>query len=370
MNSFLELHTSSDYRLSEREYHTSTWEYITAASDSLIPFQWTGGSDADYVITKIDTDGTEDIITGRFHDNATLISGWTQTGTGDWTVASDSILIAATDADSDDEITSNTFTLTAKKSINVTVSTVKFNDLEEWELRIEKDGTPVYTKTDWSAWDGEAYYTVATSGSDYTVVVKRTDSGGEISSTGILPTQTKTLQSGNYHWYPGSTLGSGPFDDIFRLRIVHGAYTYYSDWIDPCEYTDKAKITISCSQDYGGKKYVDGFTQFMYKDASIRRDPQAEIEILGDTLNGERINEKITAAVRYTMRMKCTETEFEALVHGMAGTIAISDGDGKAYDAQNVALANPAMSRTNGIVELTFVDGNNINAWTRDNADL
>ncbi|GAF73169.1 unnamed protein product, partial [marine sediment metagenome] len=119
-----------------------------------------------------------------------------------------------------------------------------------------------------------------------------------------------------------------------------------------------------------GVKYVDGYEQYMYKAASVRRDPQAEIEILGDTLNGERINEKITSAVRYTMRMKCTETEYEALVHAMGGTISIDDGDGKTYDAQNVALANPDMSRTNGIVELTFVDGNNINVWTLNNSDL
>ena len=108
----------------------------------------------------------------------------------------------------------------------------------------------------------------------------------------------------------------------------------------------------------------------MYKDATIRRNPTAEVVITGDTLNGERVNEKITAAVRYTMRMKCTESEFEALVHAIGGTITITDGDGKEYDAQNVAISNPAMQRTNGVVDLTFVDGNNINVWTRNNSDL
>jgi len=175
-----------------------------------------------------------------------------------------------------------------------------------------------------------------------------------------------------YHWYDGSTLSiSGSnFTDIFRFKLTHNSVDYFTDWIDPCEYDNLAKVKISSSYDYGGKKYVDGFVQYMYKGATVRRSPQAQIEIIGDTLNGKRINEKITSAVKYSMKMKCTEPEFEALVHGMGGTIEITDGDGKVYDAQNVELSNPSWNEGNGIVELGFVDGNNINVWNRNNSAL
>ena len=101
MNSFLELHTSSDYRLTNRDYYTSTWEYINVASDYLIPFQWEGGTEGDWEMYKVDVDGTETSIWGKFYEGASLISGWTLTGTGTWTIASDVPTIAASNTDTD-----------------------------------------------------------------------------------------------------------------------------------------------------------------------------------------------------------------------------------------------------------------------------
>lgn len=375
MNSFLELHTSSDYRINQRDYHKSTWEYINSASDSIPPMQWTGSSDADYTVTKYDTAGASSVITGKFWEAASLISGWTLAGTGTWeNAASDSIQISASDTDSGDTITSNTFTLTAKKSVWIIIDTTKFSDLDDWRIRLYKGGSPVSGADvdDWSAWNGNLFVTAAATGADYDIRIE-TDNASAVVTLNI-PTayQSLTYRSGLYHWYDGSTLSiSGThFTDIFRFKIVHNSVDYYSDWIDPCEYTGLAKIKISSSYDYGGIKYTSGYFQYMYKKATIRRAPKAEITITGDTLNGKRINEKITSAVRRTMKMKCTEPEFEALVHGIGATIEITDSDGKVYDAQNIALSDPTWHNGNGIVELTFIDGNNINVWNRNNSAL
>ena len=190
----------------------------------------------------------------------------------------------------------------------------------------------------------------------------------------VIPTgwTSKFYNSGTYWWYDGSqlSLAGGVFDDIFRLKLEHDTYTYFTDWIDPCGFTGKTKIEVSSSYDYGGIKYVDGYEQWMYKNATVRRNPKAEISILGDTLNGKRENEKITSTIRYTLKTKCTEAEFEALVHAMGGDIEITDKDGKVYDCQNLALEDPSWYRSNAVFEMSFIDGNNLNVWTRNNATL
>ncbi len=371
MNSFLELHTSSDYRINQREYHKSTWEYVNSASDSLPPFQWLGSSDADFAITKYDVDGNDSDITGKFFETSTLLTGWTETG-GSWTVSSDSIIVSATDVDDGDYITSEPFSLTYLKAIWISIDTTKFTNLDAWELRVEKGGTPVYTLTDWSGWSGSAYYTAAATGADYTVVLLCEEDDTVVTTVIPQGLMSKTYRASAYHWYNGDTLSIGGtnFTDIFRFHIADGASDYYTDWIDPCEYTGMAKIKISSSYDYGGVKYVNGYEQYMYKRATIRRSPRAEIEITGDKLNGEIITEKKVSAVKYTMKMKCTEPEWEALVHGIGGDIEITDRDGKTYDAQNVELSDPTWYEGNGIVELAFVDGGNINVWSRNNSDL
>ena len=365
--------------VNQREYHTGTWEYINVASDYLIPFQWTGGSDSygKHTITSIDTDGAGTDITAKFY-GAELMTSWSLTGTGTWNTTAPQFTCTSTVAA--DIITSNSFTLTSGHVLKFYINLANFSNKEDWNLYIKKGAATVYTKTGFDTWttlwgDGYIYFISAATGSDYTVVIECDESSRTVTTTTATGNQSLVVRSGLYYWYPGSQLTSGSFSNIFRLKIEHyygvsSAYTYYSDWIDPCGFTGKAKIKVSSSYDYGGIKYAAGYVQYMYKAATIRRDPKAEITITGDSLNGERQNEKITAAVRYTMRMKCTESEFEALVHAMAGTIEITDGAGKVYDAQNVELGDPTMYRTNGIVELTFIDGNNINVWSRNNSAL
>ena len=371
MNSFLDLYTSSDYRVNQRDYHLSTWEYTNGASDTIVPFQWIApASDSVFAIYKVDIEDNETDITGKFYGGTTLVTGWTETG-GTWTVASDSIVISATDVDDGDLITSNQFTLTSGRNVRVIVNTDDFSG-NEWDLRIEKDGTPVYTKSGWAGWDGLVNFPCTVTDSDYTVVIEGTDDDLTVSSTAISAFQSRIINSGLYTWYDGGALTAtaGNFTDIYRLKLTHGASTFYSDWIDPCGYSGKAKIEISSSYDYGGIKYAGGYEQWMYKVATVRRSPKAEIEILGDKLNGERKNEKITSTVKYTMRMKVTEAEWEALVHGIGGTIEITDHVGKVYDAQNVELSDPAWHNGNAVAELSFIDGNNISVFTRNNTAL
>ena len=372
MNSFLELYSSSDYLIRNRDYYKSTWEFINCEVDTLIPFQWEGGSDADYVITKIDVEGNETLITGKFFDGSTLISGWTLTGAGTWTVASDVVIIAASSTIANDLITSNEFSLTAGKSVWVIIDTTKFSTVALWNVYVKKGGVTKKTQSGFGSWDGLLYYTAEATGSDYTVVIEVEGNGETVTSTIVTAWQSKTVQSGSYHWYLGDVLSAtaGDFDGVFRLKIEHNGDTFYSDWLDTCGFTDKTKYKISSDYDYGGVKYVGGYAQWIYKAATVRRAPEAEFEITGDKLNGKIIKEKTVSAVRYTLKMKVTEPEWEALVHSVNGTVEITDKDGKTYAAENIELRNPVWHGTNGIVEVSFVDSNNINIWTRNNSAL
>ncbi len=371
MNSFLELYSSSDYLTRNRDYYKSTWEFIKIAADYLIPFQWTGGTSADYNIFTIDTDDNETDITGKFF-GSTLLTGWTLTGTGTWTVSSDVVIVEAADTDSGDEIESNEFSLTIWASLYIQIDTTKFTNLSHWTLHIKKDGSTVYTKADWTGWDGIAYHTAAATGSDYTVVI-RTSGAADVVST-VIPTalESKTFNpdNGTIHYYSGAQLTAGTLSGIFRLKITHDSDTFYSDWLEVCGFTGLTKYKISSDYDYGGIKYTDGYAQFIYKAATVRRAPEAEFEITGDKLNGLIIKEKTVSAVRYTLKMKITEPEWEALVHSINGTVEITDKDGKTYKAENIELRNPVWHGTNGIVEVSFVDSNNVNIWTRNNSAL
>ncbi len=372
MNSFLELYSSSDYLTRNRDYYKSTWEFIKIAADYLIPFQWTGGTSADYSIFTIDTDDNETDITGKFFGN-TLLTGWTLSGTGDWTVSSDIVIVLAADTDPGDYITSNEFSLTIWQSLYIQIDKTKFSNLSHWTLFIKKGAVTIYTKSDWDQpWDGVIYHTAAATGSDYTVVIYTSGTGDVVTSNipTALGSKTFNPDNGTIHYYSGAQLTAGTLSGIFRLKITHNGNTYYSDWLDVCGFTGLTKYKISSDYDFGGIKYTDGYEQWIYKAATVRRAPEAEFEITGDKLNGEIKKEKSVSAVRYTLKMKITEPEWEALVHSVNGTVEITDKDGKTYKAENIELRNPVWHGTNGIVEVSFVDSNNINVWTRNNSAL
>lgn len=366
MNSFLELYNSSDYRLTNRDYYTSTWEYIKSASDYLIPFQFTSIDSREAVtISTIDADDSETDITAKFY-GSTKITGWTRTGTGSW--SSTGNVIDAGDANDGDYQTSNAFTLAAGDSLYIELDSTKYNTATEYDVTLKKGAATIVTLN--IGVEGRKWHTVAASGADYTIVILHTGGPDAVATNTPVVVESLIFMSGSYKWYDGSQLYNGDLSGVFRLKVAMASKTVYSDWIDPCGFTDKTKIEISSSYDYGGIKYDEGYEQWIYKDATVRRNPKAEITFLGDTLNGKRENEKITSTVRYTAKMKCTESEYEALVHGIAGTLEITDKDGKVYDVQNVELSDPTMYRTNGIVELSFVDGNNINVFSRNNTSL
>lgn len=368
MNSFLELHSDIDYRNNQREYYASTWEYITAASDFLIPFQWEcDEADTELAITAIFSDDSESIITGRFFSGSLLVTGWTLTGTGTWTIVGPTFECGATVVN--DFITSNTFTLTENQLTRFTVDTGQYTGLANWTITILQGVSTVYNKADWSGWDGNIDFTPTVTAADYTVKIF-TDSVETVTTT-IVPVLGSTIyNSGDFYWYDGSQLTGLLADGVFYLKLEQGTCLFYSDWIDVCGFTNKTKVKISSSFDYGGVKYVDGYAQWTYKDATVRRAPRAEIEIVGDRLNGKIEEEKKTASVRYTLKMKVTEAEWEALVHGVGGTFEITDNVGKVYNAVNVELSDPEWHRSNGIVEMTFVDENNISVWSRNNSSL
>jgi hypothetical protein len=130
------------------------------------------------------------------------------------------------------------------------------------------------------------------------------------------------------------------------------------------------KFKLSSTVDYGGVKYVDGFEQWIYKDASVRRSPRAEIEITAEQRNGVRIDEKKVSTVRYLSKMKVTESEYAAFVHSAGGDIEITDYTGKVYAVKGLELSDPTWHRGNGILELSFMDENNVSVWTLNNTAL
>lgn len=369
MNSFLDLHIDADYRNINRPYYKGTWEYVNIASTYLIPFQFTSsGSDSITVETE-DTDGNfEDITLGFINSQAAnLVTLMTKTGGGTWSAAG--AVISAGTIDTGGYMTSNTFTLTAGVGYYLTM--LPAYDTGDMEMKLQKNSVDQWSKTI-DPWVGEEYFTVDETDSDYSfVLINSSGAGSNCTATNTPFLYTSDIvRSGDYWWYDGSQLVSTTLEGILRLRITVGADIFYSDWCDVCGFDDKMKLTISSSYDYGGIKYVGGYEQWMYKNATVRRAPKAEIEVLGDKLNGAITEEKKTSAVRYKIAMKCTEAEYEALVHAMGGTLEIVDQTGKTYTAVNIELTDPTWYHSNGIVELSFVDSGNINIWTRNNTTL
>jgi len=146
---------------------------------------------------------------------------------------------------------------------------------------------------------------------------------------------------------------------------------FSTDWELYLPYSDNyTKYTIASSVDYGGLHYADGWEQWIWKKANVRRSPRSEVTVVGDERNGQIIVEKRTSAVRYAVRMKCTEDEFEALIHSMSGNVTITDQTGREFTATNKDIVDPSWYHSNGIIEISFIDENNINVYTLNNSAL
>lgn len=365
MNSFLELHISSDYLNSNRQYFTGIWERTITASDYAIPFQLTE-LPSDLTIYKVNTAGAETDITSYFR-SLNKLNDWALTGTGPFDNSGASIL-SWTIEDSD-FITSNQFALTAGQ-ISI--------DIDDGEFGITPGDIDVYllkgAATIWSGtiedFDETIYINIATAGSDYTIKIEN-DSGFAYTAGESTPSvkQLNIVTSGGYSWYPGTQL-SYALTGIYRLKITGLATTYYSDYLEACGFSGKLKYLVESSYDFGSIKYAGGYQQWIYKNANVRRSPRGQIETIADQLNGKLINEKVITAVRYVIKMKVTESEYEAFIHSIGGTVTITDPTGKTFNAVNIEITDPVWYRSNGIVELSFVDENNINVWTRNNTTL
>ena len=155
------------------------------------------------------------------------------------------------------------------------------------------------------------------------------------------------------------------------LTITAGSSYTASDFEIFKDYSNEfIKIKVTSDVDYGGVKYADEWGQWLFKKATVQRSPRVEFTQVGDEVNGKLIVEKSTSAVRYVVRMKVTESEFEALVHAVNGTLEVTDQTGKVFNAENVELSDPTWYQSNGIAELTFIDSNNINVHTLNNSEL
>ena len=182
-------------------------------------------------------------------------------------------------------------------------------------------------------------------------------------------TMTATQKADTFWYYTGTAQASGElkirmtseFGNSVDINFFEVTKGYSSEVV---------KLALSSSVDYGGVHYSDGWKQWIYKSADLRRSPSSDITIVGDEENGEIVVEKRIAAIKYSLKMKCTESEHEALVHAMAGDVELTDQSGKTYNAINKELNEPTWYFNNGIIEMTFIDENNINVYTLNNSDV
>lgn len=373
MNSFLDLHTSTDYKNTNRPYFTGTWEYTIVTSDYLIPFQFESQlkyPTSDIIISTVDLDGVTTDISSKFHDTTNKIASWTRTGPVSSTFSG--ATITAMNLNSGSYITSNEFSMTAGESLRLDLDKSNFSDSGSATFVLLKDGVTVLSITgDWSNSNDNYYFDIDITGADYAIRIIA--GGGSLTASGATPTAVVSrihLNADNYYWYDGGQLFSAIADSIYTLLINDQGTLYYTDYLDACGFTETLKYLISSSFDYGKIKYNTGYQQWIYKNASVRRAPRAEIEETITQRNGKNIIEKSIAAVRYVIRAKVTESEFEAFIHSMGATVTVTDYTGKSYTAVNIEITDPTWYRGNGIMELSFVDENNINVWTRNNSSL
>jgi hypothetical protein len=359
MNSFLELHSSEDYLNSNRPYYTGTWEPIIVASDYLIPFQYVNTS-SDFAIFSIDADGNEVNQTSHFV-SSTVNGNWNDSGSG---LTSSGNTVISWTAGAGDTITSDEFALTGGAAAKIEVDTSAYDTPVNYVLSLRKGVIVLYSVT-LASFTNPVYFDIDTTGLDYTLRIA-CGPGGSVTTNNPSVKESEIHKSGSIEWYNGTQLGGYIVPTIYKLKIV-GSSTYYSDWLDRCGFDGKLKYKLSSEFNYGGIVYTVDYDQWIYKNASVRRSPRGEIDQIGTQRNGVLILEKSVSAVRYLMKMKVTEAEYEAFVHSVGGTVEITDQTGKVYNATNIEISDPTWHRSNGLLEISFTDENNISIWTKNN---
>lgn len=361
MNNFLNLQSDINYLSAVRPYYTGTWEHIAAATSYLVPFQIAAtaiSSDIPTVYT-VDENGSETDITDHFL-SSNQITSWDDTWQSGSFSATGALINNWSGHVEGDYIFSNEFTLEAGDCMLLRVNFTGFG-LAIYEGAVQIKNT----------WADEFLYYLSEDGGTYTVRIVALLGAPNISSTTpeVLISRICLSASSDYWWYNGKQLYD-TIADVFFLKIVEGSNYFYSDWISVCGFDYKLKFKVSSNEDFGGIKYDEGYAQWIYKDATVTRSPRADIEITGDSLNGEIVKEKTVSAVRYVLRMRVTELEYEAFVHAIGGDIEVTDRNGKVYDCQSVEIVDPTWYRSNGLLEISFIDGNNVNVWSKNNSSL
>jgi hypothetical protein len=168
-----------------------------------------------------------------------------------------------------------------------------------------------------------------------------------------------------YMKFTASKTGTGqiyitPTSSVDLDMIYCDVYKSYSD--------ECITISITSTVDLNGTYYKGGFTQKLYKQATIQRSPTPRTEIIGDQKNGVLVKEKIITSTRYTVSMKVTENEFNALLEASSGTWTMTDQSGKTFTCNNIEIEDPTWMQGNGICRITFED--NVSVWTNNNTAL
>jgi len=156
-----------------------------------------------------------------------------------------------------------------------------------------------------------------------------------------------------------------------KITALVGTFTGNTFVIRKPYSNNNIKYSVSSPVDYGGLKYDSAtWGQYIWKSATVRRSPRAELTQIGSEVNGKIVIEKSTSALRYIIKCKVTESEFEAFVHSMSGDVTVIDQTGRTFTAANVELEDPNWSQGNGVVGISFVDESNINVFTLNNSAL
>jgi hypothetical protein len=352
--------------MTERDYHTSTWEYIHIASDYLIPFFFESAQTAYPSIWRQSPGGSFVNIIGRF-TGTDLVTSLTKNGSGTWNIIGGDVISTGTVAAAG-YMESNTMTLTAGVNYMVLTEPDSYTDRATFQLQLYKGGVTEVWAEAFDSYDGLKVFSVDTTGADYTLRIVNASGGTEdCIDTNTIECFTSTIyQAGDYWYYNGGQLSGTALSGINRFKVVWGSDVFYTDWCDVSGFDDLTKYKISADVDYGGVPYSSDYAQWIYKDADVRRSPRAEVEILSESRNGVRIDEKIVTAVRYVLNIKVTESEFETFVHSVGGTIEITGKDGRVYNATDLEITDPVWYNTNGTMEISFLDTNNINTWTQN----